>query len=834
MPCAVVVSRYTEPSVGGAQSSDAGDTLLIRNALGVEVVIQSLQHAGWGASDGEGGGGGGGWGGDASDAEWGINGSEYAHVAPEGFADFFSGDVVSGAAAIPAAAAEHSFCRRDVSRPTAVAPGQSVECRLPARTDWRDSSVAAADFLVRVPGYHTVAGIRIGGRGARAYPLVAEAATGRDSGVSRKAQGVAERLMRAPGRGAALNKMGLALVVDVGEKTSTAAGGGGGGSSVGAQADGADERLSMASSSLSSSRGGLVAELRTNVCVHNASASDVEVDMAEAASAAAAIATNPGATRPAQPRRQDRKAAAAAAAGAAVAAAAPSAAAGDGSRSSAVVRLAAGARLALPLPVLSCWQLRVAGDATEAWSHPLRLSPALLDPAVPNALRLTSDMERNSLCLRMTTSSGRASSGGVADGGGSGASGATANAAAAAAAAAQGETYTAEPGAGGRRQVLAASPEFPADDEPRRKTPQHVGFSLQHSPRSSSRTPVSSQVDDYGADRPRPTASPSPPSPLTPGGTVSGGASSSGTADWVLMIQPSYIVTNALPCAMEVEVLQPPLTAGSGASRSERHRSWAGADSGAIDPEETCDLGGSWREDTDPNSSSDDSDAVSVASSVTSRQTQQSEGKARAVVTAADRAEARVVKAAVRNPALDLFFLPTSSSSSSCAVGASGGGGGGGGLGRARSGSRTDSGGGSSGAGNRTRSWSGVDTGGGNGPDSARGGCGSETAGSKRRGWPLQGSQQQQEEDESEEYDPIRGLESVWKGLIGSGQEAKVRNSAALDVHRYPAGSERQPLKYIVVRHLCVFSEAVGSGSSRYQLVGEKAHMNFQNIASRN
>lgn len=778
------------------------------------MVIQSLQHAGCGrASNGEGcgGGGGGGWGAGTSGGEWDVNGngSEYGDVAPEGFAGFFGGDVPA------AAAAEHSSHGRDVSRPTAVAPGQAVECRLPARPDWRDDgSAVAADFLVQVPGYHTVAGIRIGARGARAYPLVAEAGaagtgTGREStGASRKAHGVAERLMRASGRGGAsgLNKMGLAIVVDVGEKTSTAATGGGGQTA----ADGADERSSMASSSSLSasplSRGGLVAELRTNVCVHNASASDVEVDMAETASAAAAIATNPGARRPPPAAQQGRTVAAAAGDGGSASGSGGGGGGGSGGTSSAVVRLAAGARLALPLPVLSSWQLRVAGDATDAWSRPLRLSPALLDPAVPNALRLTSDMERNSLCLRMTKSSGRASVGGAVG-----------------SAAAQGETYTTEPGGAGdgagRRQVLAASPEHPGgDDEPRRKTApqQRVGFNLQHSPRSpSSRTaPVSPRRgDDHGhgfAGRPSLKGSPSPPSSLTPGkmsaavsGTGSGGGASfppaaSGTADWVLMIQPSYLVTNALPCTMEVEVLQPPpqpLTAAVGgtdaAARGERHRSWAGADSsGGIDPEEAKDTAGSdsWRDgsgdgdgdddgdgDGDSNmSSDDDSDTLSVASSITSRQTQQSEGKARA-----EASSARVVKAAVRNPALDLFFLPTSSSAASSpspAMEATGGGG----LGRAKSGSRVESGGG---GGNRTRSWSGVDAGGGSGADGARRGRGSEAGAAKQqqqRGWPFRGAsqlqrqQQQQEEGESEEYEDTRGLESVWKGLIGSGQEAKV------------------------------------------------------------
>lgn len=733
--CAVVLTRYTEPSV--AQSCGCGgDTLLIRNSLGVEVVIQSLENASLESSDDEEGGG---WGGGAPGASWDSSG-EYGDVTPEGFPDFFSedvgGEVVAGATPGAAAAAEHPYHIRDISRPTAVAAGQAIECRLPARTDSRDSSAVSTEFVVHVPGFQAVAGVRVGGRGTSAYQLLT-ATTSRESAASRKARGVAERVIRPAARGAAPNKAGLALVVDVGEKNS-----GAGVRSVGdmrrgsTQSDGADQELTASSSSF---RGGLVAELRTNVCVHNSSASDVEVDMADMASAAAAIAKTAGASRPKQSQQQDWEATPGT----------PSA--GDGS--AAVVRLAAGARLALPLSVLSSWQLRIAGDATTAWSRPLRLSPALLDPAVPNALRFTSDMERNSLCLRLTKSSGRVLSGS----GGSTSSAAGAAATVAAAAAARGEMYSHD-SSGGRSQILPSSEQ--RDDGLRRKSSKSVGFKMQHSPKLSSAA-TSSGPDGFST---------SPSSKLPPpGGTGTGSAPfSSGTADWVLIVQPSYLVTNALPCAMEVEVLQPPLSAGNGDARTERSRSWGGSESNVVGPsDETAVTAERWRY-VDSNVSSDgDSDTESVTSSVTSRQTQQSEGKARAVASAnsTDRAETST-KAAVRNPALDLFFLP---SSNSVAERSSTGGGRGGG--KARSDSRGDISG--DGFGSRVRSGSGVYAGGGSGTGRGEAASGNtsydlEGRSRKQRGWPVQDLQQR------EEHDAIREFESVWKGLVSSGQEAKV------------------------------------------------------------
>lgn len=709
----------------------------------MEVVIQGLETASLGSSDGEEGGG---WGSIAPGGGWDSSGSEYGDIANEDFPDFSGGDVGGGVAAAP----EHPCHLRDVSRPTAVAAGQAIECRLPARPDCRDSNAVPVEFVVHVPGFETVTGVRVGGRGARAYPL-STTVTARESAANRKARGVAERFKRAAGRDAAQkNKMGLALVVDVGEKTSGAAGVGSAGEMRrrSTQNDGADQELTALSSS---SRGGLVAELRTNVCVHNSSASDVEIDMAEMASAAAAIAKTPGATRPInQSRQQDWEAA--------------PGAAGDGSAT--VVRLAAGARLSLPLSVLSSWQLRIAGDSTSAWSRPLRLSPALLDPAVPNALRLTSGMERNSLCLRLTKSSGRVLS---SSGGGSSSSAAGA----AAAAAARGEVYPHESN-GGHTQSLPPS-EQGGGDGLRNKSSKSVGFNL-HSPRSSKAT-TSSWVEG--------TTTTSLPSRLPPPGGVAatGSAQSSpSTADWVLIVQPSYLVTNALPCAMEVEVLQPPLSsAGSGGgARTERSRSWAGNQFSAVGPAGEADAPGGerWRDATPNVSSDDDSDAESVASSVTSRQTtqQQREGKGRAMASASasanatDRAEAPI-KAAVRNPALDLFFLPSASNSVAEVASTSGSRGGG----RARSDSRGDtSGDGGGGFDGRVRSGSGVYAGGGRGT----GGGGAESGNASydpEGGSRKQGGRLLQDLQQREEHDAILELDSVWKGLVGSGQEAKVK-----------------------------------------------------------
>ncbi|CAM9838191.1 unnamed protein product [Scytosiphon promiscuus] len=229
---------------------------------------------------------------------------------------------------------------------------------------------------------------------------------------------------------------------------------------------------------------------------------------------------------------------------------------------------------------------------------------------------------------------------------------------------------------------------------------------------------------------------------------------------------------------MEVEVFQPPLTGVAvGAERTERSRSWAGSGHDTDEPGDADDFGGSWR-DGDSNLSSDDSDAASAASTATSRHTQQSESKARAVASAAaDRGVARA-KAAVRNPALDLFFLPTSSSTE---AGADGGGGRGGG--RARSGSRSDVGVGVVG---RARSSS--SAGGGGGGDVGAGGAGdvgaagggvdrgqgaraSGGAGRNQRGWPWPNPGDQEQVGESSS---VHGWKRVWKGLIGSGQEAKL------------------------------------------------------------
>jgi hypothetical protein len=64
--------------------------------------------------------------------------------------------------------------------------------------------------------------------------------------------------------------------------------------------------------------------------------------------------------------------------------------------------LAPSARAALPLPLLVRRSLRVRADGTHAWDAPIKLTPALLNPTTPSALRRTQALEANSLHLRCT------------------------------------------------------------------------------------------------------------------------------------------------------------------------------------------------------------------------------------------------------------------------------------------------------------------------------------------------------------------------------------------------------------------------------------------------
>ncbi|CAN0363545.1 unnamed protein product, partial [Discosporangium mesarthrocarpum] len=112
---------------------------------------------------------------------------------------------------------------------------------------------------------------------------------------------------------------------------------------------------------------GLVVELRSNVRLENSTPSEVELHIEEGR------ARGRGEQRGRVTARRRR---------------------------SKVVRLSPGKGLTLPLPMLKSTRLRLRGDATDTVARPIRLSPALLDPTIPDALRSTRDMERNSLCLR--------------------------------------------------------------------------------------------------------------------------------------------------------------------------------------------------------------------------------------------------------------------------------------------------------------------------------------------------------------------------------------------------------------------------------------------------
>jgi hypothetical protein len=64
--------------------------------------------------------------------------------------------------------------------------------------------------------------------------------------------------------------------------------------------------------------------------------------------------------------------------------------------------LAPTACASLPLPLLARRSLRVRADGTHAWDAPIKLTPALLNPTTPSALRRTQALEANSLHLRCT------------------------------------------------------------------------------------------------------------------------------------------------------------------------------------------------------------------------------------------------------------------------------------------------------------------------------------------------------------------------------------------------------------------------------------------------
>lgn len=625
-----------EPMANQTQGEGGGGTLVVRNNLGVSVVVQGLHDererddkSKWGFFGG------------------GHEGAEFTRATQSSNYGSRSSDETPGNMA-----ADSGY----FSRPKMLPVGQTVECQLPARREWGNG--VAVELIVFVPGFQAVAGIRIGSRGTYSYPLIESVQTSKGAAVS-----------------------GFALVVDVHEKKSTSAGS-------------SDDRMSYPARDSTTAGGWLVAELRTNVRVQNSSASEIEVDMMEAAAAAAAAAT-PGSVK--------------------------SVSSGSG----AFVRLAAGAQLALPLPVLASSKLRIIGDATNTQSRPLKLSPALLDPNVPNALRLTSNMERNSVCLRLAKSNIWAPGGAMT--------------AVPMPPKSPTNAFAASKTARGKSSKTNSKPASSLKEDGNRRKSLGVRFQAQQQAADSSRASIYSQDGQNIAEtaglgskgdvlRSKPSLPMIPPSGVLP----------SPTADWVLIVQASYLITNALPCAMEVEVFQPSLavTASLATSGGNRVRNASSSSSSLPADLEETDAPEQWRENNS------DSDAESVTSSVISRK-----GGGRSRI-------ADHIKAAVRNPALDLFFLPTPSSLEFEDTGSSGVSAGGGRTGML----------GSSG---RRRGRGGGDKGG-VGENIAEGSRGSPTTDARstqRASWMDSGHEGQ---------DVTHGLESIWKGMIGSGREAKV------------------------------------------------------------
>lgn len=504
----------------------------------------------------------------------------------------------------------------DISLPTTLPAGQAVACGLPA-ANASSSGIPDVELVVYVPGYQTISSVKVGSRGSRAYPLVEKG-----HGVAPAA--TSDNTAWSGGKGTAgprssYGRRGLALVVDVREETTP----------TGATGD----------SSASMVVGGLVMELRTNVCLQNASASDVEVDIG-VATAAAATSSEATLGMISGRIREGWM---------------------HGGGSVRVVRVSPGARLALPVSALSSWQLRIVGDATDTRYRPLRLSPALLDQAVPNALRLTGNMERNSLCLKVAK-------GGIT----------------AVVASAQGDSN----GFGS------------AGSSPRSRK-SYRGSPVQR--------PPSPETDDSTAS----TAGTSRSTKISPPPSPSSRAPRSTAADWVLTVQPSYLISNALPCALELELLQPVGTNDAGPPRVNE-----GQRSRGLDSYDRMDSSKAEERDIWNDSNSDTSSATSSTTTATTS------------TRHPGRKMSSGNKGAVRNPALDLFFLPSS-------------------VGREDSERFARKGGMSS-----------------ENPLGVRGGDRSSAGrGDPHLLWL----------DAQREPDSTGGFESAWKGVIGSGQEAKVR-----------------------------------------------------------
>lgn len=524
---------------------------------------------------------------------------------------------------------------RDLLSEKVVNAGQAVEFRLSASMGWRD------EIAVHVPGFEVVSDVELRSRGAFAYPLIENAA------YYRLKTGAA-----AGARTAANIGKGLALVVDVREQTTA------GVSSIAANGQGA---LKDPSTSTAFVGRGLVAELRTNVSLHNTSASELEVDMGQEVAAQAAVEAGTGVALSENPRHgRARKEWP------------------PGKWVDRVVRVAPDGRLALPPSVLASWRLRIVGDATEAGIHPLPLTPAMLDPTVPNALRITGDMERNSICLRPAKSSVR----GVA-----------------------GKKVVEDVANAGKSAAIGALKRIPAGGVNSRVSSTAIATVNASAVAASSALSEAalSSAASYGSLSPRMGSNgnrrsrrgdvSSPDSPQSSVGSMfsrdqeeSAEMAASRIADWILVVHPPLIFTNALPCAMEVELLQ--------------------------------------REDVFGN------EAESVDSSISTRQSRGSRGS----VGGTSERPHTPRKPAPRNPAMDLFFLPRADSI------------------RYANGSDRDVG---------VNVHASVEHGGVDGADAGK------RSSSPRGGLHVHGRR-------SDGSGSMGNFKSVWKKLVGSGQDAKV------------------------------------------------------------
>ncbi|CAM9450123.1 unnamed protein product, partial [Phaeothamnion confervicola] len=195
----------------------------------------------------------------------------------------------------------------------------------------------------------------------------------------------------------------------------------------------------------------------------------------------------------------------------------------------------------LPLPLLLSKRLRLRGDGVNAWDAPIQLTAALLDPSVPNALRRTQAMETNSLVLQFKDPRRIGTSASSADGLSSPA-----------------------------RGVLALASPPPARGL--QASPGHRGLvtpTLSRSPSWASLPGPAADTGTGAADDLRGRSG-------CGGGGGGGGGGGSGVGalgpqsaqaqvavEWTVIVHPCYTLVNVLPCAVEVQLLQP-LQAGVG------------------------------------------------------------------------------------------------------------------------------------------------------------------------------------------------------------------------------------------------------------------------------